>query len=147
MTRIVNFPSNGPPFTPRSSTKYVAKSASRPGLISQDRLSHPYFLPFLSPTLTSTCHSGLFPTIHQPPWTGHQIPSGFLQALASLSNSDPSGTLAGKFLTKSWNALMKLLELVPEMDSDVELETAFLCSAVLEAAAGLALLAECGTSL
>ena len=42
---------------------------------------------------------------------------------------------------------MKLLEIGPEMDSDVELETAFLCSAVLEAPAGLALLAECGTSL
>ena len=42
---------------------------------------------------------------------------------------------------------MKLLEIVPEMDSDVELETAFLCSEVLEAAAELALLAECGTSL
>ena len=41
---------------------------------------------------------------------------------------------------------MKLLEIVPGMDSDVELETAFLCSAVVEAAVGLALLAECGTS-
>ena len=33
--------------------------------------------------------------------------------------------------------MIKLLEIVPEIDSDVELETAFLCSAVLEAVVGL----------
>ena len=47
---------------------------------------------------------------------------------ASLSNSDASGTLAGKFLTKSCNALMKPLEIGPEACSNVEFHNAALIS-------------------
>ena len=52
----------------------------------------------------------------------------FPQNTASLSNLDASGTLAGKFLTKSCNTLMKLLEIGPEMCLNIEFDNAALIS-------------------
>src|SRR5271155_976552 len=51
---------------------------------------------------------------------------------ASLSNSDASGTLAGKALTNSCNVLMKLLEIGPETGWDVK-EMVLPCRLVVEA--------------
>ena len=51
---------------------------------------------------------------------------------ASLSNSDASGTLAGKFLTNSCNILIKLLEISPETGWDIK-EIVLPCTLVVEA--------------
>ena len=52
----------------------------------------------------------------------------FPQNTASLSNLDASGTLAGKFLTKACNTLMKPLEIAPETCLNAEFDNATLIS-------------------
>ena len=144
ITRCVNFPSNNPPLMPRCSTKYIAKltKPSSPHL-PQWMISSMFPVPqpnidFKTPFSVVSHNSSVSNASSSNSF-------GFRPNATSLSNSDASGTLAGKSLTKFHNVLMKLSEIGPATGLNIG-ETVSSCTAVVEVA-GTVLFAECVVSL
>lgn len=145
--RFANFPSNSSPLMPRSSTKYVTKSTkpSSPHLPQQMMMS--MFPSFPQPSIDFNMLFSIVSHRSSASKVGSLNSFGLLLNTAILSNSEASGTLPGKCLTKSHNILTKVLEIGPEPGRGIEEPVFGLHCMVITEVVGLVSVAGCGASL